>query len=129
MIWVSAVGGPKQIVGNQQLAFAHSIPGSYLKLTETGELKLIMDHTGVGAAEHIHEWTMRYDDKRFVLVGYAYEFKDLLDSRRRGKCDLDLVDGSGVANDENVSFPPVVKDVNLVDIDFQPMPCKFKFNR
>lgn len=127
-VWLSAVGGEKKVVANTSFVSARSMPGARLEISPSGVITIIDDHSGVGAAEAIYEWTVAFADRSFVLAGYEYEFYDQLIERKRGHCALNLLDGSGRVNGTNVSFAPIVKDINMITVDFQPRLCKFKFN-
>lgn len=113
VVYLSAVGGPQKIVGNQRLLYRHTSPGPRLELLPDGGVKFILDHTGVGGAEHIHQWTVHFSDKRFWLTRYEYEFTDHVDSSKHGTCDVPFEIGE--------------HDLNLIDVDFQPRACKFRF--
>lgn len=129
-IWLSRSGGLKKVVANQNFVLSDAYPGAYLEVTDNGAIKIIVDHSGVGAAEYIHTWTVVYEENnKFVLSNFTYEFHDLLDEKKQGKCDLELLKGEGKSNGSSVSFDPIVKDINSITINFQPRPCKFKFNR
>ena len=128
-IWLSAVGGHKKVVANSSFIEAKSVPGARLEIDEQGIIKVIEDHSGVGAAETIHEWSVGYLDEKFKLVGYGYEFHDQLDNSKRGQCELDLVEGTGRVNGYFVQFDTAVKDINEITVNFQPKQCKFRFNR
>ena len=127
-VWLTGIGGTKKVVANSQFIETSSVPGARLELLPNGLIKIIEDHSGVGAAETIHEWTVAFIDDRFMLAGYAYEFHDQLDNQKEGECTLNLLDGSGVVNGSNVRFEPVNKEINDITVNFQPRPCKFKFN-
>jgi len=117
------------VVSNQSFIYAHTSPGSYLDLLPNGDIDIITDHTGVGASERIDVWriSMREKDK-FWLINYRYEFADRLDKSKKGVCDLDLLEGRGHVNGDRVSFRPLERDINSIDANFQPKPCKFKFH-
>lgn len=127
-IWLSRSGGLKKVVANQNFVLSEAYPGAYLELMPNGKINIIVDHSGVGAAEYVQTWTVAYDDdNKFVLSNFTYEFQDLLDEDKKGRCDLDLLSGKGSANGSSITFDPIIKDINSVTINFQPKPCKFKF--
>lgn len=128
-ITLSAVGGAKKVVSNDLFIEADAVPGAYLKLLPNGDIQIIQDQTGIGAAAAITVYTVTYFTERFLLREYDYSFEDRVEHAKRGDCQANLLEGEGKRDGWPFRLEPQEIDINKIDINFQPKPCKLRFRR
>lgn len=113
------------IVTSNQLVHAHTNPGASLELLENGSFKIIIDHSGAGRTAALREYTVSFDEGKFIVSGITISEYDRLNSELGGSCDINLVTGEGEKNSKAIKVKVAKRDIASVNSDWKPKECKF----
>lgn len=80
---------------------------------ENGSLLVTSQNSGIGRNRWEQVLTVVYRENRFIVAGFTYNYYDTLDPDAGGACDLNLLTGKGVVDDEPVGFDH--KPVSILD--------------
>lgn len=83
-----------------------------LAITDTNALKVVSMNEAIGRNRWRQTLTIAYQNDRFMLVGFDYNWFDTLDLANRGNCLIDLPAGRGLltqgpaGTEATFQFPP-----------------------
>lgn len=96
-----------------------------LALNPQGSLLITSGNDAIGRGRWQQKITAMYEDGTFVVAGYTYSYRDTIDLAAGGTCDVNLLTGRGVRN--NQEFRTSLKPMNLADWteESAPKECRF----
>jgi hypothetical protein len=96
-----------------------------LSVNPQGSLVVNSANDAIGRDRWSKKITAMYENGEFVVAGYTYSYHDTLDLSVGGTCDVNLLTGKGVRN--NQEFRTTLKPMNLKNWteDSEPKECNF----
>ncbi|MBN8564147.1 MULTISPECIES: hypothetical protein [unclassified Leptolyngbya] len=96
-----------------------------LSVNPQGSLVINSANDAIGRDRWSKKITAMYENGEFVVAGYTYSYHDTLDLAVGGTCDVNLLTGRGVKN--NQEFRTTLKPMNLENWteDSEPKECNF----
>ena len=92
-----------------------------LALNKAKSLEIRSMNEGIGRHRWSRTLTVAYRNKAFVVAGYTYQAYDTLSPDSALQCDINLLTGKGIKNDQPVKIAPSV--VTLADWSEQSAPA------
>lgn len=77
----------------------------WVSVLKNGSITLGSQNFSIGRNRWQQELIIAFRNSEFVVAGLNYSHYDTLDPEANGSCDLNLLTGKGVVDDENVTFP------------------------
>lgn len=110
---------------SKNLVSATANPGASLEVLENGSFKIIIDHSSAGPTASLREYTVSYNDDKFVVSGITISEYHRVDPEIGGSCDINLITGQGERNSRVVKIKGASRDIASVTSDWRPKECNF----
>ncbi|WP_422376687.1 hypothetical protein [Roseibium sp.] len=92
----------------------------WMEETEHGSLKVYSENSSIGRDRWEQILTIAYRGGAFVVAGYTYSYYDTLDPDAAGQCDVNLLTGKGVHN--NNQFKTKLPAMKVADWTMETRP-------
>ncbi|MEM5471351.1 hypothetical protein WNZ14_06400 [Hoeflea sp. AS60] len=76
----------------------------FVSTRENGSLMITSQNSAIGRDRWEENLTIVYRQNRFIVAGFSYSSYDTLDPDGGGSCDLNLLTGKGIVNEEAIKF-------------------------
>jgi hypothetical protein len=83
----------------------------FVSTRENGSLMITSQNSAIGRDRWEENLTIVYRQDQFIVAGFSYTYYDTLDPDSGGVCDLNLLTGKGIVNEEAIRFdakPPSI---------------------